>query len=74
MMNNGFSILSGPFVFDANHEPELLSVVTGNASIVKHDGIHFINSELLSPDGETGVELDNNFMNLIESVMEPLSH
>ena len=69
MKNNGFSILSGPFIFDANHEPELLPVETGSASIIKQDGIHFVNGDLLCPDKKIEVELDNGFKDLVESVI-----
>ena len=68
-MLNGFFILSGPFMFDANHEPELLQVVPDDTSIIKHNGIHFINSRLFSPDDKTGAELNSDFKNLVESVM-----
>ena len=69
MTYNGFSILNSPFVFDANHEPEFLPVVTDSASIIKQDGIHFINSDLLCPDEKTEKELDSKFRNLVESVL-----
>ena len=70
--NHGFSILRGPFVFDAAHEPELLQKADEEA-IVTQNGLHFINSGLFSPDGKTGAALDNDFRDLVESVMNPIS-
>jgi hypothetical protein len=74
--NNGFYILPGPFIFDANHEPEFLYAAAGDSefekagkAIIKQDGIHFINRDLLSPDGKTEAELDKKFVNLVESVI-----
>jgi len=67
--NNGFFILRGPFVFDAAHEPELLQVEADEEAIIMRNGIHFINSGLLSPDGKSGTVADNDFRELVDSVM-----
>ena len=68
--NNGFSILRGPFVFDATHEPELLQVEADEEAIIMQNGLHFINNCLFSPDGKTGAALDNDFRELVDSVMK----
>jgi len=70
--NNGFSILRGPFAFDATCEPELLQKADEEA-IIMQNGVHFINSGLFSPDEKTGAALDNDFRELVESVMDPIS-
>ena len=70
--DNGFSILRSPFVFDAAHEPELLQEANEEA-IIMQNGVHFINSGLFSPDEKTGAALDNNFRELVDSVMDPIS-
>jgi hypothetical protein len=72
--NNGFSILRGPFVFDATHEPEFLQIQADEEAIIMQNGIHFINSGLFCPDGKSGADMDNDFRNLVESVMNnPIS-
>jgi len=70
---NGFSILRGPFAFDAAGEPELLQVQADEEAIIMQNGLHFINSGLLSADGKNGAAADNDFRELVESVMNPIS-
>jgi hypothetical protein len=74
--NNGFSILRGLFAFDATREPELLYIEADEEAIIMQNGIHFINSSLFCPeaDGKTGAAPDNDFRELVESVMNnPIS-
>ena len=77
-----FSILPGPFIFDADHEPEFLPVVNDDGSVnqnpgamnsekavLVHDGLHFVNSNLFTPDKKTREEMNGDFKNLVNSVI-----
>ena len=39
--------------------------------ILERDGIHYVNSRALNPDKETKKTLDHNFLNLVESLINP---
>jgi hypothetical protein len=43
----------------------------GKGAILERDGVHFINSCLFSPDTETLENMDENFKDLVNSVVKP---
>jgi hypothetical protein len=72
------SIAAHPFMLPVNDEPELLegpdtddpSTVDQAADkvIVQHNGIHYINSDIINHETKTG--LNNQFKELVESVLD----
>jgi len=61
------SILGQLFAFSPVN-PELLQVA-GNEVIYQRDGIHYISSEAFTGDGNTEREINNDFAQLVESVV-----
>ena len=61
------SILGQLFAFSPAN-PELLQVA-GNEVIYQRDGIHYISSEAFTGDGNTEREINNDFAQLVESVV-----
>jgi hypothetical protein len=76
-----------PFYFGTTQEPELLWALEGEGTaeqesapetpakevILERDGIHYINNRALEPDGETVKTLDQKFLDLVDSVINPAS-
>ena len=58
-------------MFDANHVPEFLFEASppDGKIILDRDGIHFVNGSLLSRDKKNEPDMDADFKNLVESVL-----
>jgi hypothetical protein len=41
--------------------------------ILERDGIHYIDNQVLNPDGETVKALDQKFLDLVDSVINPVT-
>jgi hypothetical protein len=45
----------------------------GGEVILERNGIHYINNRMLNPDKDTEKTLNPKFLNLVESVIKPVS-
>jgi len=63
----GNSMFSQPFTFSPAN-PELLQAA-GNEVIYERNGIHYINDDALNSDKNTEKEINNDFAQLVESVV-----
>jgi hypothetical protein len=58
------------FQMETQREPEILPAPEDEV-ILERDGLHIINSRALNPDAETKKTLDHQFLNLVESLINP---
>jgi hypothetical protein len=75
-----------PFLLEHRATPEVLTVERGPASetaggtgkdgagaqdvILEQDGIHYVNHSVMTPDRKTIKNLDQDFLNLVDSVLK----
>jgi len=66
----GNAIFSQPFAFSLAN-PELLQEAE-NEVIYEHNGIHYINNDAFNSGENTGREINNDFAQLVESVVNKI--